>query len=87
MKITVAEKAEDATRAATVEFDGTSPEQVEAMKEFFSLYFGTDQEEEDDDQNHQRENLVLLPRMREKDSSGKAGGLRRPGEMHWQKQR
>lgn len=48
MKITVAEKTEDATRAATVEFDGTSPEQVEAMKEFFGLYFGTDQEEEDD---------------------------------------
>lgn len=48
MKITVAEKAEDATSAATVEFDGTSPEQVEAMKEFFNLYFGTDQEEEDD---------------------------------------
>ena len=34
MKITVAEKVEDATRAATVEFDGTSLEQVEAMKEF-----------------------------------------------------
>lgn len=49
MKITVAEKVEDATRAATVEFDGTSLEQVEAMKEFFSLYFGTDPEEEDDD--------------------------------------
>lgn len=48
MKITVAEKAEDATCAATVEFDGTSLEQVEAMKEFFNLYFGTDQEEEDD---------------------------------------
>ena len=46
MKITVAE--EDATRAATVEFDGTSPEQVEAMKEFFNLYFGTDPEEDDD---------------------------------------
>lgn len=49
MKITVAEKAEDATHAATVEFDGTSLEQVEAMKEFFGLYFGTDPEEEDDD--------------------------------------
>lgn len=48
MKITVAEKVEDATHAATVEFDGTSPEQVEAMKEFFNLYFGTDQEEDDD---------------------------------------
>lgn len=48
MKITIAEKAEDTTRAATVEFDGTSPEQVEAMKEFFNLYFGTDQEEDDD---------------------------------------
>lgn len=48
MKITVAEKVEDATSAATVEFDGTSLEQVEAMKEFFNLYFGTDQEEDDD---------------------------------------
>lgn len=48
MKIAVAEKVEDATRAATVEFDGTSPEQVEAMKEFFNLYFGTDPEEDDD---------------------------------------
>lgn len=48
MKITVAEKVEDATRAATVELDGTSPEQVEAMKEFFNLYFGTDPEEGDD---------------------------------------
>ena len=48
MKITVAEKVEDATRADTVEFDGTSPEQVEAMKEFFNLYFGTDPEEDDD---------------------------------------
>ena len=48
MKIDVAEKVEDATRAATVEFDGTSPEQVEAMKEFFNLYFGTDPEEDDD---------------------------------------
>lgn len=48
MEITVAEKAEDATRAATVEFDGTSQEQVEAMKEFFNLYSGTDQEEDDD---------------------------------------
>ena len=48
MKITVDEKVEDATRAATVEFDGTSPERVEAMKEFFNLYFGTGQEEDDD---------------------------------------
>ena len=48
MKITVEKKVEDATRAATVEFDGTSLEQVEAMKEFFNLYFGTDQEEDDD---------------------------------------
>lgn len=48
MKITVAEKVEYATRAATVEFDGTSPEQVDAMKEFFNLYFGTDPEEDDD---------------------------------------
>jgi hypothetical protein len=49
LKITVAEKVEDATRAATVEFDGTSPEQVEAMREFFNLYFGADPEEEGDD--------------------------------------
>lgn len=49
MKITVAEKTGDVIRSATVEFDVVFQESMDAMKEFFNLYFGTDPEEEDDD--------------------------------------
>ena len=53
MKITVCEKTYDAIRAATVEFDGKSANEMVAVNEFFNIYFNgpdpEDEEEEDDD--------------------------------------